>query len=79
MPIAGEDALGSFRGAGYRLLALEPEHALATESLSMHHQGPFERLLAAEAQTGPVRLVTQDPLLARYGDFAFPSDPLVPR
>jgi PIN domain nuclease of toxin-antitoxin system len=69
MPISGADAIGYFRAAGYQLLPIEPEHAAATETLPPHHQDPFDRLLVAQAQVEPMRLLTHDPLLARYGDF----------
>jgi PIN domain nuclease of toxin-antitoxin system len=69
MPISGEDALRYFRVAGYRFLPIEPEHAAAIETLPAHHQDPFDRLLAAQAREEPMRLLTHDPILARYGDF----------
>lgn len=52
--------------------AIEPEHAAAIESLPMHHQDHFDRILVAQAQTEPMRLLTHDPLLARYGDCVVP-------
>jgi PIN domain nuclease of toxin-antitoxin system len=69
MPISGADAISHFRAAGYRLLPIEAEHCAATETLPPHHQDPFDRLLAAQAQVEPMRLLTRDPLLALYGDF----------
>lgn len=69
MPISGEDALRHFRAAGYRFLPIEPEHAAAIETLPAHHQDPFDRLLAAQAREEPMRLLTHDPILTRYGDF----------
>jgi PIN domain nuclease of toxin-antitoxin system len=68
MPISGEEALGYFRAAGYRLLPVLPEHAAAVEELPRLHQDPFDRLLAAQAMAEPLRLLTHDPLLARYSD-----------
>ena len=69
MPISGTDAIAYFRAAGYQFLSVEPEHAAAVETLGAHHQDPFDRLLAAQAQVEPMRLLTHDPMLARYGDF----------
>ena len=68
MPISGEEALGYFRDSGYRLLSVEPEHAAAVENLPSHHADPFDRLLVAQALAEPMRLLTSDPIVARYSD-----------
>lgn len=68
MPVSGEDAARYFRESGYRFLAVEPEHAVAVEGLSAHHQDPFDRILVAQALAEPMRLMTHDPLVARYSD-----------
>jgi PIN domain nuclease of toxin-antitoxin system len=41
MPTSGQAALKYFRQVGYRILAIEPEHAAAVEGLPNHHQDPF--------------------------------------
>lgn len=69
MPISGDEAIRHFRASGYDFLPVEPEHAAAIETLPLHHQDPFDRLLAAQAQVEPMRLLTHDPMLVRYGDF----------
>ena len=68
MPVSGKLALEHFRQAGYRLLAVEPEHAAAVEELPGHHQDPFDRLLVAQALSEGMRLLTHDSMVARYGD-----------
>ena len=68
MPVSGQDALHYFRESGYRLLSIEPEHATAVADLPPHHQDPFDRLLVAQALTEPMRLLTHDPIVARYSD-----------
>jgi PIN domain nuclease of toxin-antitoxin system len=68
MPVSGKDALGYFQESGYRLLAIEPEHAAAVEGLPAHHQDPFDRLLIAQALIEPMRLITHDPMVALYSD-----------
>lgn len=68
MPVSGQDAARFFRESGYRLLSIEAEHAAAIEALPAHHQDPFDRLLVAQALTEPMRLMTHDPLVARYSD-----------
>lgn len=68
MPVSGQDALRYFRESGYRLLPIEPEHAAAVEDLPAHHNDPFDRILVAQALIEPMRLITHDPVVARYND-----------
>lgn len=68
MPVSGHEALGYFQQAGYRLLTVEAEHAVAVGELPHHHADPFDRLLVAQARMEPMRLLTHDTLVARYGD-----------
>lgn len=68
MPISGHEALRYFRQAGYRILAIEPEHAEAVESLPPLHQDPFDRILVAQALVEPMRLITHDVKVASYSD-----------
>jgi PIN domain nuclease of toxin-antitoxin system len=68
MPVFGSQALAYFREAGFRMLPVEAEHALAVEALAPHHQDPFDRILVAQALVEPMRLMTRDPVVARYSD-----------
>lgn len=68
MPVSGLEALNYFREAGYTLLNVTPEHAVAVENLIQVHRDPFDRLLVAQALREPMRLVTHDPRLAAYSD-----------
>jgi len=68
MPVSGTDALHYFGQAGYRLLSIEPEHAVGVEGLPRHHQDPFDRLLVAQALAEPMRLLTHDRTVASYSD-----------
>lgn len=68
MPVSSQDAIGYFHESGYRFLSIEPEHAAAIEDLAAHHQDPFDRILVAQALVEPMRLMTHDPLVARYSD-----------
>ena len=68
MPVSAHEAAGYFEASGYRLLSIEPEHAVAVESLPRHHQDPFDRLLVAQALVEPLRLLTHDPVVAFYSD-----------
>jgi len=68
MPLSGQAALAYFRQAGYSVLPVEPEHAVAVENLPPHHQDPFDRLLVAQALVEPMILVTHDATVALYSD-----------
>jgi PIN domain nuclease of toxin-antitoxin system len=68
MPVSGAAALGYFRESGYRMLAIEAEHAAAVAELPPRHQDPFDRILVAQALSVPLRLVTHDPVLASCSD-----------
>lgn len=68
VPVSGQDALRYFRESGYRFLPIEPEHAAAVEDLAAHHADPFDRILVAQAIVEPMRLMTHDPIMARYSD-----------
>lgn len=54
------------RAAGYRWLDIRPEHAAAVEDLPAIHADPFDRLLVAQALSEPMKLITHDPVVARY-------------
>ncbi len=68
MPISSAAAWRYFQLSGYQLLAIKAEHAVAVETLSAHHQDPFDRILIAQALIEPMRLVTHDALMAKYSD-----------
>jgi PIN domain nuclease of toxin-antitoxin system len=68
MPVSGQDAVRYFRESGYCFLPIDVDHALAVESLPAHHQDPFDRILVAQALIEPMRLLTHDPVVARYSD-----------
>ena len=67
MPVSGADALTYFRGAGYDLLPITPEHVVAVAGLGLHHNDPFDRLLVAQAHVETLKLLTSDKQVAAYG------------
>ena len=52
---------------GYQLLPIEWTHAAAVEQMAFHHRDPFDRLLAAQALSEKMPLVTRDRIFRRYG------------
>lgn len=67
MPLSGEEAKNYFQEAGYLLLPVTADHAAAIDTLPPHHADPFDRMLVAQALLEPLRLLTHDSTLARYG------------
>lgn len=51
---------------GFALLTIELAHVYALQSLPLHHNDPFDRLLIAQAKTERLSLVSADYELARY-------------
>ncbi|MFO8043006.1 MAG: type II toxin-antitoxin system VapC family toxin [Alkalispirochaeta sp.] len=68
MPISGTEAVHWFTVSGYRDLSITSTHAAAVDALPTIHRDPFDRILIAQAQTEPLRLVTHDEVIARYSD-----------
>ena len=67
-PFGAREAISNFREVGYDFLPVSQDHAAAVEALPMHHADPFDRLLIAQALSEPMRLVTSDPIVARYSE-----------
>ena len=52
---------------GFVTLAIETRHTARLISLPFHHKDPFDRLLAAQALTEAIAVVSQDALFDAYG------------
>ena len=66
MPVSAAQALQVFNDAGYELLDIRPEHAVAVAQLVSIHNDPFDRMLVAQALLEPLTLITRDALVASY-------------
>lgn len=66
MPVSSAQALQAFSDAGYELLNIRAEHAVAVERLTAIHNDPFDRMLIAQALVEPLTLITRDALVASY-------------
>ena len=51
---------------GMLQLALEWEHARVAGGLPLHHRGPFDRMLVAQAIVERLTIVTRDQAITRY-------------
>lgn len=67
MPVSGAEARRLFTEACFEELPITSAHAAATEDLPAHHADPFDRILIAQSIVEPMRLLTHDRLLTRYG------------
>jgi PIN domain nuclease of toxin-antitoxin system len=65
---AGE-ILAAVEPAGFKMLSITGEHAAKAAELPPLHKDPFDRLLAAQAATEPMILITNDRMLEGYGSF----------
>jgi PIN domain nuclease of toxin-antitoxin system len=70
------ELLAEIEPAGFSLLPVTGEHAAAVAKLPAvyaaggrtRHTDPFDRMLVAQAKTEPLVLLTNDAILAGYGD-----------
>ncbi len=53
---------------GFTELPVLAEHSYAIARLPWHHRDPFDRLLIAQAQALPARLLTSDAMLPHYSE-----------
>lgn len=65
-----EEIRGFCLESGFIELPVTSEHAIAVKDLEHHHRDPFDRLLVAAAMTEPMKLLTADPLVAKYTSLA---------
>lgn len=63
------ELLAEIEPAGFTLLPITGEHAAAVAKLPAVHADPFDRMLVAQAKTEPLLLLTNDAVLAGYGDY----------
>lgn len=70
MPVSAREALNFFMAAGYMILPITAAHTVEVEALPTHHKDPFDRILVAQAIVEPLRLMTHDPIVARYVESA---------
>jgi PIN domain nuclease of toxin-antitoxin system len=68
MPLSASDAAKVFDRAGYELLPVLTQHALAVAELPPARSDPFDRMLVAQARAEPLRLLTSDAAVAAYGE-----------
>lgn len=51
---------------GLKMLSINCQHALMTQSLPLLHRDPFDRLLVAQAMVEGATLVTRDAMIRQY-------------
>jgi Uncharacterized protein conserved in bacteria len=61
-----KEIINVYRELEVTIMPVEPDHALATESLPWHHRDPFDRLLIAQAIHEDLTLVSRDNMFASY-------------
>lgn len=68
-PFTIEAAIGP---SGFLELPITGKHAAEVSRLPSHHRDPFDRMLVAQSRVEPMRLLTTDRALARYGEMVLP-------
>jgi PIN domain nuclease of toxin-antitoxin system len=64
-----DDLLSAIVQSGFVELPVRASHAAQAGRLPLRHGDRFDRILVAQATCEPLRLLTSDSQLARYGDF----------
>ncbi len=64
-----EELIAAIQASGFTELAVSASHAAGVARLPLHHADPFDRLLISQAIAEPLRLVTADEVLPRYGEW----------
>ncbi|MBB5685060.1 type II toxin-antitoxin system VapC family toxin [Sphingobium boeckii] len=68
MPVSAGNAVAYFGQAGFEMLPITADHAVAAGDLPALHADPFDRMLIAQAMAEPLRLITHDRQVAAYDD-----------
>ena len=68
MPLGPDVLIEACEESGFNWLAVSVHHARATAQLPLLHSDPFDRLLVAQAQQEPMRLLTRDHQVAAYSE-----------
>lgn len=72
MPVSGARAAELCARAGYRELPVAWRHAARLDTLPPLHGDPFDRILVAQAEVEPMRLLSRDATVASYGAMVLP-------
>lgn len=62
-----EEIAEAVQPSGFENLPITSRHAVQVAKLPVHHRDPFDRMLVAQSLVEPMRLLTHDQTLARYG------------
>ncbi len=61
-----DDLVPQLIAAGFEMLAVKTDHAVAAPRLPLHHRDPFDRMLIAQARSEQLAIVTSDQQFALY-------------
>ncbi len=67
LPAPVDEYVAEKRAEGFSMLSIDWPHAAAVEKLPFLHRDPFDRLLAAQALSERLPLVSSDPVFREYG------------
>jgi len=67
LAVVGGELLDGVRDAGFEIIDITGDDAVAAARLPQLHGDPFDRMLVAQAQRRGLTLVTRDSAVAAYG------------
>ncbi len=63
-----EAIVAAIHPSGFTELPITGQHAAQVSKLPLHHRDPFDRILIAQSLSEPMRFMTHDHTLAKYGE-----------
>jgi len=67
LPLSPGSVATGMKDSGFQRLQITDQHLSRLVTLPFHHRDPFDRMLVAQADSEPLKLVTSDRFLLTYG------------
>lgn len=64
-----DELVAAIESSGFSELPVRATHAAEVRRLALHHNDPFDHVLIAQAISEPLKLLTADAVMSRYGNF----------
>jgi PIN domain nuclease of toxin-antitoxin system len=67
LQVSPREVIGAIDASRFQRLQILDQHIARVAELPFHHRDPFDRMLVAQAECEPLRLITSDRQLEAYG------------